>query len=105
MVTIPGRVASCDAHYYIFRFILLLFLPYIHITQNKNNDNNADYMLSFLRANRHYVTQEIYLFSKNTKNVYHVHKRQPLHSLLGELVHKYMKQFTQFIKATDFDKI
>ena len=41
-------------------------------------------MISFLRANRHYVTQEIYLFSKKTKN-YHVHKRPPLQSLLGRI--------------------
>jgi len=30
----------------------------------------ADYMLPFLRTNRHYITKEIYLFSKNTKMFY-----------------------------------
>jgi len=41
MVSILDRDGSCDAHHYIFSFILLLLLPYIHITQNKNNCNNA----------------------------------------------------------------
>jgi hypothetical protein len=41
MVTLLGRDASHDANHYILRFILLLLLSYIHITQNKNNYNNA----------------------------------------------------------------
>jgi hypothetical protein len=45
----------------------------------------ADYMISFFRANRYYVTQKIYLFSKDTKINYHVHKRPPLHSLLSQI--------------------
>jgi len=42
MVTILGRVASYDAHHYIFRFILLLLLPYIHIFQNNNYNNSSN---------------------------------------------------------------
>jgi hypothetical protein len=41
MVTTLGQDTLYDAHHYIFRSILLLFLPYIHISQNKSNYNNA----------------------------------------------------------------
>ena len=41
MVKILGRDASHDAHHYVFRSILMLLLPYFHITQNKNNYKNA----------------------------------------------------------------
>ena len=41
--------------------------------------------VNVLRANTHYVSQEIYLISKNMNIHHHLHKRPRLHSLLSQI--------------------